>query len=165
MKTKILLNGVGRIGKAILKIILENKNFEIIAINEINPYLENIVYSINHDSTYGNISDKFKVIQNNFIENSNNKIKVLNHKNLNEIDLSNIDIIIDASGVKEDIIHKIFDPYFTTKYNNQGTGIGLYMSAKIIHEHFLGQIIVKNENIEFNNKTYKGAKFFIILQL
>ena len=95
MKTKILLNGVGRIGKAILKIILENKNFEIIAINEINPYLENIVYSINHDSTYGNISDKFKVIQNNFIENSNNKIKVLNHKNLNEIDLSNIDIIID----------------------------------------------------------------------
>ena len=103
MKTKILLNGVGRIGKAILKIILENKNFEIIAINEINPYLENIVYSINHDSTYGNISDKFKVIQNNFIENSNNKIKVLNHKNLNEIDLSNIDIIIDASGVKEDI--------------------------------------------------------------
>ena len=30
MKTKILLNGVGRIGKAILKIILENKNFEII---------------------------------------------------------------------------------------------------------------------------------------
>ena len=42
MKTKILLNGVGRIGKAILKIMLENKNFEIIAINEINPYLENI---------------------------------------------------------------------------------------------------------------------------
>ena len=62
-----------------------------------------LFYSINHDSTYGNISDKFKVIQNNFIENSNNKIKVLNHKNLNEIDLSNIDIIIDASGVKEDI--------------------------------------------------------------
>ena len=87
MKTKILLNGVGRIGKAILKIMLENKDFEIIAINEINPYLENIVYSINHDSTYGNISDKFKVIENNFIENSNTKIKVLNHKNLNEIDL------------------------------------------------------------------------------
>ena len=103
MKTKVLLNGVGRIGKAILKIMLENKNFEIIAINEINPYLENIVYSINHDSTYGNISDKFKVVQNNFIENSCSKIKVLNHKNLNDIDLSNIDIIIDASGVKEDI--------------------------------------------------------------
>ena len=103
MKTKVLLNGVGRIGKAILKIMLENKNFDIVAINEINPYLENIVYSINHDSTYGNISDKFKVIENSFIENSNTKIKILNHRNLNEIDLSNIDIIIDASGVKEDI--------------------------------------------------------------
>ncbi len=103
MKIKVLLNGVGRIGKAILKIMLENKNFEIIAINEINPYLENIVYSINHDSTYGNITDKFKVIEDNFIENSNTKIKVLNHKNLKQIDLSNIDIIIDASGIKEDI--------------------------------------------------------------
>jgi two-component system, NtrC family, sensor kinase len=39
----------------------------------------------------------------------------------------------------------------------------LYMSSKIIHEHFAGEILVKNENIEFNNKTYKGAKFFIIL--
>ena len=41
---------------------------------KINPYLENIVYSINHDSTYGNISSKFK-IEDNYIENKYSIIK------------------------------------------------------------------------------------------
>ena len=69
MSTKILLNGAGRIGKAILKQLLENKDFEIIIINEINPYIENIVYSINYDSTYGKLDDKFQIINTNLIEN------------------------------------------------------------------------------------------------
>ncbi|MGP2656757.1 glyceraldehyde 3-phosphate dehydrogenase NAD-binding domain-containing protein [Malaciobacter sp. WC5094] len=102
MKHKILLNGVGRIGKAILKQLLDNSDFEIVAINEINPYIKNIVYSINYDSTYGNLDDKFKVIDNNFIKNSFTKIKILNYKSLFEIDLKDIDFIIDASGVKHD---------------------------------------------------------------
>ena len=103
MKRKILLNGVGRIGKAVLKILLDDKNFEVVTINEINPYIKNIVYSINYDSTYGNISDKFKVVDDNNIQNNTSKIKILNHSSLFDIDLSNIDIIIDASGKKEDI--------------------------------------------------------------
>lgn len=103
MKHKILLNGVGRIGKAILKQLLDDENFEIIAINEINPYIENIVYSINYDSTYGNLDDKFRVVDGKFIENSKRKIEILKYKSLNEIDLKNIDFIIDASGVKHDI--------------------------------------------------------------
>lgn len=103
MKHKILLNGVGRIGKAILKQLLDNSDFEIVAINEINPYIKNIVYSINHDSTYGNLDDKFRVVNDKFIENSKTKIEILNYKKLNEIDLKNIDFIIDASGVKHDI--------------------------------------------------------------
>lgn len=103
MKHKILLNGVGRIGKAILKQLLDDNNFEIVAINEINPYIKNIVYSINHDSTYGNLEDKFKVLNEHTISNSQNKIQILNYKNINEIDLKDIDFIIDASGVKHDI--------------------------------------------------------------
>tara|TARA_B100001063_G_scaffold136891_1_gene127962 strand:+ start:778 stop:1806 length:1029 start_codon:yes stop_codon:yes gene_type:complete len=102
MKKRVLLNGVGRIGKIILRLLNKNDAFEIVFINEINPYIKNIVYSINHDSTYGNIEDKFKIINDNYIQNSSSRIKILNHSCLKDIDLSGIDIIIDASGKKED---------------------------------------------------------------
>ncbi|MFV7789437.1 glyceraldehyde 3-phosphate dehydrogenase NAD-binding domain-containing protein [Aliarcobacter lanthieri] len=103
MRLKVLINGAGRIGKAVLKQLLNMKDFEIVSINDINPYIENIVYSINYDSTYGKFDDKFKIVDNNFIQNSKAKIKILNHNYLINIDLKDIDIIIDASGKKEDI--------------------------------------------------------------
>ena len=103
MSTKLLLNGAGRIGKAVLKQLLENKDFEIVIINDINPYIENIVYSINYDSTYGKLEDKFKIVEDNYIQNSKSKIKITHFNSLDKIDLTNIDIIIDSSGKKEDI--------------------------------------------------------------
>lgn len=103
MKIKILLNGIGRIGKAILKQSINNENFEIVTINEINPYIDNIVYSINHDSTYGNLENKFRVVEGNHIQNTTSKIKITNHSSLKDVDLTNIDIIIDASGLKDDV--------------------------------------------------------------
>jgi len=52
----------------------------------------------------------------------------------------------NAGGVPESIINKIFDPYFTTKHESIGTGIGLYMSKKMITEYFDGTICIENEN-------------------
>lgn len=101
MKSKILINGIGRIGKSILKQILKKDDLEIVAINDINPYIQNIAYSINYDSTYGKIKDKF-MVEDNYIKNYRHKIKVLNHSSIFDIDLSNIDYIIDSSGIKND---------------------------------------------------------------
>lgn len=100
MSIKIVLNGAGRIGKSILKQLLNDENFEIVAINEINPSIENIVYSINYDSTYGKLNDKFKVIENSYIQNSRQKIKITNYKDISELNLNGVDILIDASGQK-----------------------------------------------------------------
>jgi glyceraldehyde 3-phosphate dehydrogenase len=69
MKEKVLINGIGRIGKSILIQLLQKKEYEIVIINEINPYIENIVYSINYDSTYGSLEDKFKVVEKSYIQN------------------------------------------------------------------------------------------------
>lgn len=100
---QILLNGIGRIGKAILRITNSSDTIKIVAINELNSNIDNIAYSINYDSTYGQFEDKF-IVTNDFIENTHSRIQILNYKNLESIDFKtlNIDIIIDASGYKVD---------------------------------------------------------------
>ena len=61
----------------------------------------------------------------------------------------------NAGGVPENIIPHIFEPYFTTKHQSQGTGLGLYMSYKIVVENLKGKLYAKN--------SLFGAKFFIEL--
>lgn len=52
----------------------------------------------------------------------------------------------NAGGIKDDVLPKIFDPYFTTKHQSQGTGIGLYMSAQIVEKHLHGRLYAKNSD-------------------
>jgi len=59
----------------------------------------------------------------------------------------------NGGGIDEEIIEKVFDPYYTTKPKEEGTGIGLYMASTIIQRVFHGSISVSN--------TDKGAKFLI----
>ena len=69
--------------------------------------------------------------------------------------LSRVDVVVTAQdgqgcvrvrdtggGIPEDILSRIFDPYFTTKQD--GSGIGLYMSKMIIEDHMNGSISAKN---------------------
>ena len=71
----------------------------------------------------------------------------------------------NAGGIPEDIIDKIFEPYFTTKHQSQGTGIGLYMSQEIIHKHMNGYFDISNTEYEYKGKRYKGTLALIVLDI
>ena len=108
----------------------------------------------------------------NIINNAKDVI-ILNSVNERYIDIKTykkenycfIEISDNGGGVDESIISKVFEPYFTTKHQSQGTGIGLYMSHQIIVEHMQGTISMKNIDFQIENKSYKGCKVVIKIPL
>jgi C4-dicarboxylate-specific signal transduction histidine kinase len=64
-----------------------------------------------------------------------------------------VTIADNAGGVPEEILPRIFDPYFTCKRSGDGTGLGLYMSKTIIEKNMRGLLTARN--------TGSGAEFRI----
>ncbi|MBT7117121.1 MAG: HAMP domain-containing histidine kinase, partial [Campylobacteraceae bacterium] len=80
-----------------------------------------------------------------FISNKiSNRIILLTIKQDNNILI--IDFKDNAGGITTDIIESIFEPYFTTKHQYQGTGLGLFMSKMICEQSFDGNISVNSQD-------------------
>ena len=71
----------------------------------------------------------------------------------------------NGGGIKDTILPKIFDAYFTTKHKSVGTGIGLYMSYQIIKNSFKGTLIASNKTFSYNDMKYNGAVFTITIPI
>ena len=62
----------------------------------------------------------------------------------------------NAGGIDEAMLGKIFEPYFTTKAQNGGTGLGLYISKMIIEKNMHGELSISNQG--------EGAEVLIVLK-
>ncbi|MEA3290245.1 MAG: hypothetical protein U9Q04_08725 [Campylobacterota bacterium] len=60
---------------------------------------------------------------------------------------------------------KLFDPYFTTKHQSQGTGLGLHMAYNLITKAMNGTIDALNTTFEVDGKKYSGLEFIIVFPI
>lgn len=120
--------------------------------------LKNIEFELNISNTYHVYCDKSQIKQvlinliKNAIESfeSGGKIKIKTTENNGNV---YIDIVDEGKGISEEIIHKIGQPFFTTKKN--GTGLGLLISKQLLERHNGDLIIKKNKDA--------GSTFTIVL--
>ena len=85
----------------------------------------------------------------------NQDIKIIEVKSSQDAEKTLLCISDNAGGIQEELLSKIFDPYFTTKHQTQGTGLGLYIAKSIVEEGMNGTLKVQN--------IKRGAKFSIII--
>lgn len=71
----------------------------------------------------------------------------------------------NAGGIPQNILDRVFEPYFTTKHPSKGTGLGLSMTYNLITEGMKGTIQAKNVSFNFERQSYHGAKFIITLPI
>ena len=135
---------------SIIETSIKNKNIEIIK----------EIYSQERFYSYPN---ELKQVIMNLIKNAEDvliekdikdpKIFIRAYRNSDDFILEVED---NAGGITDDILPKIFDPYFSTKLEKDGTGLGLYMSKMIVEEHCKGKLIVNNSK--------SGAVFTVIIK-
>ena len=114
-----------------IKIVLDLYEEELLVEGYPNEFSQVLVNILN------NAKDAFQEV-------SDKKEKNIVVRSFKEEGFVTIELIDNATGIDEKIIDKLFDPYFSTKEEENGTGIGLYMTKMIIEKNMNGIIQVKN---------------------
>jgi signal transduction histidine kinase len=130
-----------------IKLVLDDKIKDIKVNGYPNEFQQVVINMINNSKDAIKSRIEKKEIDNGLIE-----VKISNENQ----DYFDIEIIDNGGGIPKDIINKIFEPYFTTKFESNGTGLGLYMSKAIIETNMGGKLFVENIG--------SGTKFTIRLK-
>ena len=73
-----------------------------------------------------------------------------------------INIADNGTGIDQDVLDKVFNPFFTTKEQGKGTGIGLYMARTVIEKYMCGSIAAVNngKGVTMKILLHKDANCF-----
>ncbi len=96
-KIRVFINGFGRIGRATLKILLEEKHFEVVGINDIYEY-DQMRYLLEYDSVYGVYQKDIKLIDDTLYIDKN-RIKLYNCASASLLNLKDVDILLECTGI------------------------------------------------------------------
>jgi len=139
-KNQVTLEEVIEKVLSLIHVTLENKKITLIMDFQSNEFL----------MTYSNelmqvLLNLIKNAEDALVENQIDHpwIKIATSKNETHVMLSISD---NAGGIPPEILTRIFEPYFSTKTQKDGTGLGLYMSQKIIEEHCSGSLCASNSS-------------------
>jgi PAS domain S-box-containing protein len=117
-----------------------------------------VIQEINSEDIFLSYKNELKQVVLNLVKNAED---ALIENNIEDpciyirADKNILSISDNAGGISKDILDKVFDPYFSTKTQKDGTGLGLYMSKMIVEDHCNGSLHVNNDKF--------GANFEIIL--
>jgi signal transduction histidine kinase len=155
--TKVLFNLKETIDSIMHLIEPTIKNYQIKVHLDLDSSLEIIGYSNELKQSLINIINNAKDI----LEDKNEDERFIFIKLYEENGKILISIKDSGGGINEKIKDKIFEPYFTTKHQSRGTGLGLHMVYDLIVSDMGGKIEVLNETFTHESKEYKGAKFIL----
>jgi signal transduction histidine kinase len=121
---------------------LENNNIEVQNVFETDTAIE--IFSRELLQVFLNILKNAKEA---LVENRKSERKITNRVYETEESII-VEICNNGGKIKEEIISRIFDPYFSTKSEKNGTGLGLYMSKTIVEKHLKGRLWVENRGVD-----------------
>lgn len=145
------------------------KTIDLIHSNFLNEDIK-IINNIDDIEIFGYETELIQVLIN-ILNNSKDALELSSDEKLILIDVLKVNnkVIIkirdNAGGISENILDKVFEPYFTTKHQSRGTGIGLYMCQEIILKHMNGSFDISNTQFEYNDKKHKGTLALITLDI
>ncbi|MDC2993763.1 aldehyde dehydrogenase [bacterium] len=108
MTISVGINGLGRIGRQVLKICSKNPDINIVGVNELNPDIDNWCYTLNFDSIYGKLNDRemFKRDGSSLSQKNMGSIFASHHVNIVDAPWSSwgAEYVIDCTGVKANVL-------------------------------------------------------------
>ncbi|WP_432666136.1 ABC transporter substrate-binding protein [Wukongibacter baidiensis] len=126
---------------SVLDLVEENLRF-----NNIKVTFETITMATAYGYANQYSQALFNIINNSIdaLIDNNSKVKAINISIVEENGMIIVEIKDNGGGIDEEIVGKVFDIYFTTKKESNGTGLGLYMTKTIIENNMCGEINLIN---------------------
>ncbi len=103
---RVGINGFGRIGRAVTRILLARGRHRIVHVNDLNPDVQNLAYLMKYDTTYGRLADEVAA-DGDAISVGAQRFRVTHVGDLAEVDwgASGVDVVIEATGTSRNEHH------------------------------------------------------------